>query len=172
MAFLEQHQNVGIVGCWGFTIDTDATIITKLQYPLTDQDIRRYLLIENCFIHSGILLRKKYIDEAGGYDNTLHYAQDYDLWLRIGEKAKLANMPEFMVLYRKNPQGISKTYYRQQIAETICSVKKHATSYPFKNTSLLLWKIRLYIPYSTREFISESFRKLLFYRSFQLKSVL
>ena len=43
------------------------------------------------------------------------YAQDYDLWLRLMVKYKLANMPEFLFCWRESKGGIGRTKQKEQL---------------------------------------------------------
>ena len=53
-------------------------IVWKKKPVLTLQDLLYYNQVGN-----QVLTRKKYIQEAGGYDESLYSAQDYDLWIRL-----------------------------------------------------------------------------------------
>jgi glycosyltransferase involved in cell wall biosynthesis len=53
------------------------------------------------------MFRKDCIDKLGGYNEDLKYAQDYDLWLRISEYYKVANISEFLQYWRCEKHGIS-----------------------------------------------------------------
>lgn len=163
--FLNTNRKYGVVGCWSKTIDSSGKVISLLQYPVQDSEIRKYFLIENCFIHSSVLIRSSVIKKESAYNKKYHFAQDYDLWLSTGLKTKMHNLPAFMVYYRKNPSGMSQQNYKKQIAETITIIKSYENKYPYAALSLLLWRIRLYIPLSIRETVSYLLRKRLFYRT-------
>jgi glycosyltransferase involved in cell wall biosynthesis len=166
VAFLDKNPDYGLVGTWAYVINTKGTLLSKLQYPLTDSDIRSYFLFENCFIHSSALFRQSNLI----YNEKYNYAQDYDLWLAIGEKMKVANIPLYMVSYRKNPNGMSQKNYKAQIKETIHIIKKYTSSYPHASLAFILWYLRFYIPRNIREYISKTARTILFYNSLKTKA--
>ncbi len=170
VAFLNNNPDYGLVGSWAYTIDQKGNALSKLQYPTEDSHIRPYFLFENCFVHSSVLFRSSCI--GNGYDNVYKYAQDYDFWLSICTKTKVANIPEFMVAYRKNPGGLSQRHYKDQIRETIQIIKSHKHSYPYTFLNLLLWYSRLYLPQILREQISKSVRMILFHNTLQSKPFL
>jgi glycosyltransferase involved in cell wall biosynthesis len=163
--FLQANPDYGVVGCWSTTIDPQGRPLSRLQYPVDNKGIKNYLLIENCFVHSSVLFRTDLIRDRMGYNPKYQYAQDYDLWLEIGVKTKLHNLPEYMVSYRKNPSGLSRKNYKKQILETINIIKNHSNSYPHALISLILWHIRLFIPDRVRELISFLFRSSLIRQS-------
>ena len=54
----------------------------------------------NPFVHSSVIFRTETVRRLNGFRPAFHAAEDYDLWLRIAETAKLANLPEALIDYR------------------------------------------------------------------------
>jgi hypothetical protein len=54
-----------------------------VRVPTDAQQGRWRMLLENPYAHGAMLLRTRAILEAGGYDQSMDKAQDYDLWLRL-----------------------------------------------------------------------------------------
>jgi hypothetical protein len=52
--------------------------------------------------------------KVNGYNEDLPYAQDFDLWLRIGEIGKLYNLPDVLIKYRRNSHSVSYQKKREQ----------------------------------------------------------
>jgi len=50
---------------------------------------------------SSVVVRKDVIDEVGGFDENLSYAEDWDLWLRIAKTHKVCGINEPLFIYRK-----------------------------------------------------------------------
>lgn len=107
VAFLEARPECGLVGSWIYIIDGQNRITNKQSFFTEHHDIVTMLLIENQFVHSSVMFRKECIDRLGGYDEELKYAQDYDLWFRISEYYKVANISEFLQYWRYDKHGIS-----------------------------------------------------------------
>jgi hypothetical protein len=56
--------------------------------------------------HPSIMCRTAILKSTGGY--RIHSSgEDYDMFLRMGEAAKLANLNEVLYLYRLNPNSVS-----------------------------------------------------------------
>ena len=54
------------------------------------------------FIPSGsVMVRKKVLDELGGFDTEFVVAEDYDLWLRIAKKHDIAFIDQVLLHYRR-----------------------------------------------------------------------
>jgi hypothetical protein len=99
VAFLERSPEVAALGTNWELVDTIGTVHTIDPPPPAPERVRWKLLLGNFFCHGSMLLRRGPIFSLGGYDESLRYAQDYDLWLRLNSAgAVMANLPE--VLYR------------------------------------------------------------------------
>lgn len=53
------------------------------------KDIKKNLIINNCFIHSTILIRKKVLNKYGLYNEKWFFGQDYELWCQLIYKYQL-----------------------------------------------------------------------------------
>ena len=63
----------------------------------------------NIIAHAGALIRRKAVEAAGGYDESIFHAEDYDLALRlIRQRARIAALPgEIHYLWRRHPKSAS-----------------------------------------------------------------
>jgi glycosyltransferase involved in cell wall biosynthesis len=111
---LSAHPEIGLLGTWAQTIDENGVRGRALQ-PATDPDeLGRILLQGNPFVHSSVTLRTELARRLGGFRPAFRAAEDYDLWLRIAEMAKLANLPDVLVEYRRHGENItSRSAIRQ-----------------------------------------------------------
>ncbi len=58
------------------------------------------------------MIRREVFAAAGGF-RRLAPAEDYDLWLRVAEHCRLANLPRILLRYRIHPQQESQRNVRQ-----------------------------------------------------------
>lgn len=144
--FLKENLGYALVGTWAKAIDTKNNKRYLIKYPSEDKRIRKVMLEHNCFVHSSVLIRKLDLDWAGNYNNTNITSQDYELWLELGKRRKLFNIPELMTVYRINPLGTSLSKAERQLDETLAIIKKNKSFYPNYLKSFLLWKCRKYYP--------------------------
>lgn len=68
------------------------------------------LLQGNFILTPTVLLRKRCLDDIGGFDETLGIAEDYDLWLRIAAKYCLVYFNAVTVKCRIEEEGLSGVY--------------------------------------------------------------
>lgn len=104
--FLESHKDYALVGSWREDVFLDSKRILKL--PTSNDDIKKGL-VRTCMIsHSSVLIRTK-IMKKYKYDPKFRTSQDYDLWVRIAKKYKLANLPEVLTLAYYRSNSITRT---------------------------------------------------------------
>ncbi len=94
--FLRDHPPVAAVGS-AYEIVSPAGIRT-MRPPTDPGPLYARLLLGNCLAHGSMMLQRDPILDAGGYDERLDKAQDYELWLRLARDRRLACLDE--VLYR------------------------------------------------------------------------
>jgi glycosyltransferase involved in cell wall biosynthesis len=68
-------------------------------------------LLEGCGICvSTVVVRRSVLDRVGLFDTTLAGVQDWDLWLRIAQVAKVIRLDEVLARYRIHAEGMSKDW--------------------------------------------------------------
>ena len=106
-AFLAANAAVGVLGTGAREVDEAGRTAREIRPPADDRAIRRALIRRNPFVHSSVMMRRSVLERAGGYDEALPVAQDYDLWMRMGRLTRLANLPEPLVVRRLLPGRVS-----------------------------------------------------------------
>lgn len=142
--FLDLHPDYALVGTWAEVIDMSGKHLHYMKPPDEDRFIRQKLLVRNHFIDTSILYRKDLADLVGGYRSQDIISEDYSLILRLGERGKLANLPQVMAAYRLNPKGVSQTNAKLQAAMCIKFLHEHRRNYP---GYVRAW-LRLYTQYA------------------------
>lgn len=117
--FLHQHEDIVCVGTAQIIIDEDGDELTTLNVPTGDREIQEKLLQGNCPIeHPSVMFRTDVVKALNGYRKEFETAEDYDLWLRIGELGKLANINKPLIKYRYLNSSISAANQSKQIEAT------------------------------------------------------
>jgi glycosyltransferase involved in cell wall biosynthesis len=106
IAFLEDNRDVGMVGSQFMYLGRQGTG-TKSALP-TDHESIYSELINNrhAVCNATTVFRTKLFRELGGYWKY-NISEDWDLFLRAGEKMKLANMSENLLQFRFHPGSIN-----------------------------------------------------------------
>lgn len=107
VAYLAAHPEIGLLGTAAQEVDVQGRARGIVRPPEDDRSLRRLLIRRNPFVHSSIVMRRDLVERAGGYDAAFPVAQDYDLWLRLSELTRLANLSDVLVTRRLVPERVS-----------------------------------------------------------------
>jgi len=89
-----------------------ATAMAYQEPPETPPPSPDQLLLEllrRNFVFTSATVRKRVLDELGGFDLRLRAAEDYELWLRLAAHGYRATSPgEILAIYRLRPNSLSR----------------------------------------------------------------
>lgn len=132
MAFLEAHPEVVVVGSSFYKIDENGKVLEIVKVPCRSKEIYEVLWSRNCLAHGTVVMRKDVFFRYGGYDESYSCAQDYELWLRLAQSEKLANIEEPLYCWRSSPSCVSnlrateqKMYARKALSKACRMLKKN-----------------------------------------------
>jgi glycosyltransferase involved in cell wall biosynthesis len=106
VSFLDGHPEIGIVGTWCIKVDARTGKQRLQRLPDDDAAIRKFMAVDNPFIHSSVMFRKSVLDTVGLYDEEFIW-QDYELWVRIARDHRMANINEPLIIRRKHPASLT-----------------------------------------------------------------
>lgn len=98
-------------------MDEDGSVIGPVHLPTDHEEIEANHVLSQCKIyHSTVMMRRDAMRRSGGYNIEYWNAEDYELWLRMAEIGKLANLQETAARYRLRESGLSGSDYKGQIS--------------------------------------------------------
>lgn len=115
-AYLDAHPDCVAVGTGYTTIDaknrpiTSITDVSEGHEQIDERNLQGIVSLHQ----PTIMARKTALLHAGGYSDDYPMAEDIDLWLRLGEIGKLANIPDDLILYRIHSNSVSGANRQQQ----------------------------------------------------------
>jgi glycosyltransferase involved in cell wall biosynthesis len=122
--FLESNADHVVVGGCVQLVNRGGLPIRIVDNPLTHDGIDQSNLGGRTAIwHPTALIRKDAMLNVGGYREEFQHAEDLDLWLRLGEVGKLANVPDIVLRYRLHDDSVSykNALLQQSSAQRACS---------------------------------------------------
>lgn len=128
--FLENHPDYVMAGGGAIWVNEAEKEIFKFLLPEKDEDIRKHLLSDNCFVHSTVIFKKEAWESAQGYDKKLGTSCDWGLWLELGKFGKFYNFPEYFTYYSKWTQNVSNFVTKDGFKIRIKLCKKYNKYYP------------------------------------------
>lgn len=129
LAIIERNPDIAMIFTDGESFDEKGVLKPSLMYhqtvPANDEFKNKILLmkfndetqlkeifcedliISNRVFTSSVLVRKKCLQETGGFDESLNGSEDYDLWLRMSYKYPILYFNRVTARYRVNNAGLS-----------------------------------------------------------------
>lgn len=119
--FLRKTPEVVAVGGQAIAIDEDGDCIRELIKLVRHEEIDGRLLgrsplARGSLIHPSVTMRRSAVFQVGKYRPEFEPAEDRDLWLRLAEIGKLANIPDLVLKYRIHNRSVSHVRSAEQHA--------------------------------------------------------
>jgi hypothetical protein len=107
--FLRRDPACSAVGGAVLLIDPEGRPLRELKTPFAHEEIDALLLRGrgDAIIHPTLMLRRVDLIAAGGYRPEAEPAEDLDLYLRLAERGRLANLPDTLLDYRQHLSKVS-----------------------------------------------------------------
>jgi acetyltransferase-like isoleucine patch superfamily enzyme/glycosyltransferase involved in cell wall biosynthesis len=129
ISFLLSHPEIALVGSQLQIIDEkNRPTGDTFHYPLAHEDIVNTLLASNSIGHPSVMFRRSAVLAAGNYDSET-VLEDYDLWLRLAQNHKMANLTDCLVNYRMHTQSYTRLIEKAQRMKALLDLTfvKHAS---------------------------------------------
>ena len=123
VAYLDANPDCAVLGGCETTIDAAGYRIADVRVPRTHEEIDANNLRGVTSIrHPTVMMRRDAVRHCGGYDPELVPSEDLDLWLRVAETGRLANLPDIVLEYRIHGDSISggKQDLQRQMCRRAC----------------------------------------------------
>jgi len=95
--FFHGHPETGLLYGESHYCDTAGRIIGRYRTEEFDFEILAWF---NFICQPSTFFRRDVFEAVGRLDETLHFAMDYDLWVRIGTRFPCRYLPQFLSKYR------------------------------------------------------------------------
>jgi glycosyltransferase involved in cell wall biosynthesis len=105
--FMRTRPEIAAAGSFVYHMGRTPKLDRLVRLPAEHDEIVQVLPRQNCMYHPSIMLRRQVVLELGGYREEFRNAEDYDLWLRLSQKHRLANLQLPLLRYRFSAGGMS-----------------------------------------------------------------
>lgn len=105
--FLRQAPDCVLVGSRVLLIDPDGAPLFEMADIPTEHEAIDAMLLQArwSIVHPSVMMRRDVVRRIGGYNNDVVPVEDHDLFLRLAEVGRLANLPDVLLRYRKHPMN-------------------------------------------------------------------
>ena len=114
-AAMQERPGLALLGTAATLEDESGRELGVWRPPETQAEIRRLLPRLNPFAHPTVMFRRDVVEALGGYRESMPFAQDYDLWLRLVPRHETANHPEILLRRRLGPEQFGTASETRQI---------------------------------------------------------
>ena len=116
--FLDAHPDHVAVGSRVMLMDPYSSPVVETGHKLTHEEIEHDLLHKSgwAMVHPAVMMRRDAVVKVGAYRSEWKHCEDHDLFLRLAEVGKLANLPEVLLWYRRHYGSINFTKAAEQAA--------------------------------------------------------
>jgi glycosyltransferase involved in cell wall biosynthesis len=117
VAEFDRSPDLVALGTYADVIDPDGAVLGMGMPPIAHEDIDRVLMTLSGGWHicnPSTMMRADAVRLVGPYNEELSKSQDADLFLRLGEVGRLANLPEVLLSYRVHLGSLSHQNTRSQ----------------------------------------------------------
>jgi glycosyltransferase involved in cell wall biosynthesis len=110
VAFLQANPDVGFVHTAASFIDRADHVVDEYSHPQSKKGghITSRLILGNFICNSTAIIRRDILNEAGFFDESIFMPADWDLWLRLSEKARVGYLDTPLSKYRVTDNYIFK----------------------------------------------------------------
>jgi len=98
--YMRCHPEIDVLGTAVEVLDHAGRVVGLAHRPERHEELVAKLFKENPFIHPTVIIRRRLLEELGGYDESLRRAQDFDLWLRAHRRFRFHNLRDVALQYR------------------------------------------------------------------------
>jgi glycosyltransferase involved in cell wall biosynthesis len=116
VAFLNAHPEVGMVGGAMTLMDVGERKLVTERYITDPGRLAEAVLTGSVIPGPTPMFRGHLLQSLGGWRSTFDLCEDYDLTLRVAEKASLANLPDVVNYYRMHAAQATAVHGRRQAA--------------------------------------------------------
>jgi glycosyl transferase family 2 len=106
---MQRRPDIGLLGGRIAVIDADARATPEVRgYAGPDAALSASLLFRNGIATSTVMIAADALG-AERFDPSLAVASDYDMWLRVANRTKIACLPDVLVRYRDHSGNVTHT---------------------------------------------------------------
>jgi len=115
--YLDAHPECVLVGSRATVVDPYGSPVFESGQKLAHEEIDAELLGSGggwAIVQPSAMMRTEAVRRVGAYRGRHNVSEDQDLFLRLAEVGRVANLPEPLLLYRRHYKSVMHTQWRQR----------------------------------------------------------
>jgi glycosyltransferase involved in cell wall biosynthesis len=117
VSYLDAHPDCVLLGSRVTVVDPYGSPVFDSGQKLAHDEIEAELLSSGggwAIVQPSAMMRTEAVRKVGAYRGRHNVSEDQDLFLRLAEVGKVANLPEPLLLYRRHYKSVMHTQWRQR----------------------------------------------------------
>jgi glycosyltransferase involved in cell wall biosynthesis len=94
-------------------------------HPLKHGKMKRMLQLHNLFATTTVVVRRECFADVGLFDETVSFAEDWDMWLRISHKYPVSYIDEPLCHYQRLSSGLTTSRSLKNLDDWERTIKKN-----------------------------------------------
>lgn len=115
---ISEDKELGLLGGHIHVINDRGDTGALIRFPVGTQEISERLYYGSPVAHPAVIMRRDLVRKLGGFRSFYRHCEDYDLWLRMSECARIDNLDEVVLRYRRHGDSVSATNRESQTTGT------------------------------------------------------
>lgn len=147
MAFLAQYPDIVLLGGAASFVDQAGVEQFVLRHPTEQADILQCMKKNSAYIHPSVIYKLAAVDTVGMYPVDYPAAEDYALFWALARQFKVANLPDVLIKYELDPNGISLGKRKIQLKSRLKLQRHYFDGSPAAITGIARTLALLAMPY-------------------------
>jgi glycosyltransferase involved in cell wall biosynthesis len=116
LAYMREHSDCVLVGSRVLLMDPEGLPIREMCQEQSHEEIDTAHLNRGWpVVHPAAMMRLSAVRQVGGYRDEFNTLEDLDLFLRLAEVGKLANLPDVLLHYRQHFASVTHSREQKQM---------------------------------------------------------
>ena len=109
IAYLQTHPQCAYLGTWAYIWVGDTASLRTHDHPTSPGMLAFALLFDSPFVLSSCMFRREILDSVGMFpiEPSRMLAEDFEFVSRVARQFEVANLPEYLLIYRETPESES-----------------------------------------------------------------
>lgn len=107
LQYLENHPEIAVLGAQILATDSKGNQLWRSSYPVSPGLVRWGMIFGCVLAHPVVMMRREIFSNSDFQYGDEIVAQDFALWTMISARFKMANLPDYLLLYRLHDNNAS-----------------------------------------------------------------
>jgi glycosyltransferase EpsE len=94
-----KDPDLDVLGSAALLVSSSGESLAIARRPCQHEQLVKLMYRQTPFYHPSVMMRRSFLERSGGYDQSIRFGQDSDLWLRTYRDFKFQNLDQVLLRY-------------------------------------------------------------------------